>query len=471
MMNLLGVDFGTTSLKARLYDENGNVLCTESERYDLITEGDRVEFPAERFFEIFEKVLGRITSEYRVDAMSVDTQGETLIMLDRDGKPLMNAIIWLDNRAAAQAREIEDRFTVKGIYELTGQAEIPAGYPAPKILWLRENSPDIFREVAHYVLLEDYIIYRLTGKFAASRSLYSSSLLMDISTGGYIPEMLDFLGIRESQLSVLLESGEPAGEYKGMRVSASALDQVAAVTGAGMVRKGMVSEMTGTALAVSTLSDTLPEWHEGLSVSAYYVRKGLYCLMMWAPTAGATLEWFRNSCCPGLGYDELNRLAEEAGEGAGGVVCIPHLCGTVMPENDPMISGAFFGITLRHGTGHFVRAVMESVSYTVREFLEYMGTDSGEIRSIGGGARSPLWCRIKSAVTGRKVVTLKEDETACLGSAIFAGIGAGAYEDSISAAQAAVETDTVYEVPEGSYGKLYREYMKKEKLTKEICHL
>ena len=159
-MNLLGVDFGTTSLKACLFDENGTALCTESAKYDLITIGEYVEFPAEEFFNIFLRVLDKISSKHTIDAMSIDTQGETLIVLDSAGKPLMNAIIWLDNRAAVQAEKMEKKFTVKGIYNLTGQAEIPAGYPAPKIMWLKENMPEVFSKAAHYVLLEDYIIYQ-----------------------------------------------------------------------------------------------------------------------------------------------------------------------------------------------------------------------------------------------------------------------------------------------------------------------
>lgn len=467
-MNLLGVDFGTTSLKACLFDENGTALCTESAKYDLITIGKYVEFPAEEFFNIFLRVLDKISSKHKIDAMSIDTQGETLIVLDSAGKPLMNAIIWLDNRAAVQAEKMEKKFTVKGIYNLTGQAEIPAGYPAPKIMWLKENMPEVFSKAAHYVLLEDYIIYRLTGKFTASRSLYSSSLLMNINTGEYIPEMLDYLGISENQLSNLLESGEYIGSYNGISISASALDQVAAITGAGIVKSGIVSEMTGTSLAVSTLSETLPEWHEGLSVSAYYVRRGIYCLMMWAPTAGATLEWFKNNFCNGDSYDVLNKLAEEAAEGSEGLICIPHLCGTIMPENDSNIKGVFFGITLKHGKGDFIRAIMESVSYVIKEFLDYIGADVKEIRSLGGGAKSSLWCRIKSAVTQKKVLTLKENETACLGSAIFAGMGSGAYADSASAADKAVETDFIYEMDSRNYIKLYNEYREKEKRIKEI---
>ncbi len=463
MKYLLGADFGTTSLKMCLFEENGKLMVSESAQYNLITEGEYVEFPAEEFYNVFISVLNKITCKYRVDAMSIDTQGETLIVLDKDNKPLTNAIIWLDNRATKQAKEIEEKFTVKGIYELTGQAEIPAGYPAPKILWLKENKPEVYERAKHYLLLEDYIIYRLTGKFAASRSLYSSSLLMNIKTGEYIPEMLDYLGIKEGQLSTLYESGEYIGEYNGIKVMTSALDQIAGITGAGVVNTGIMSETTGTALAVSVLTDKLPVWRENLTVSAYYVKKGLYCLLMWAPTAGATLEWFKKNFCENEDYIKLNELAESVPKGSEGLICIPHLCGTVMPANNSEVKGVFFGATLKHSKGHFVRAIMESIAYTIKEYADYISADITEIRSMGGGAKSDLWCRIKAEVLDKKVITLKQNETACLGSAIFAGIGAGVFADTISATERVVKTAKTYTADTDEYSVLYGEYKEKEK--------
>lgn len=468
MKYILGADFGTTSLKACLFDESGKLIVSESAQYNLITEGEFVEFPAEEFFNVFLSVVKKITDKYPVYAMSIDTQGETLIVLDKDGKPLSNAIIWLDNRAEKQAKEIEEKFTVKGIYELTGQAEIPAGYPAPKILWLKENKPKVYNKAAHYLLLEDYIIYRLTGKFAASRSLYSSSLLMNVKTGEYIPEMLDFLGIKEEQLSILKESGEYIGEYNGIKIVTSALDQIAGITGAGVVKEGIMSETTGTALAVSVLTDKLPVWHDGLTVSAYYVKKGLYCLLMWAPTAGATLEWFKRNFCESDDYGKLNTLAESVPKGSEGLICIPHLCGTVMPENNPKVKGVFFGATLKHNKGHFVRAVMESIAYTIKEYADYINADVAEIRSMGGGAKSDLWCKIKAEVLNKKVITLKENETACLGSAIFAGTGAGIYADALTATDNIVKKNKEYVPKEDGYSVLYKDYKEKEKRITEI---
>ena len=466
--NLLGVDFGTTALKACLFDETGNILASESAQYQLITKGEFIEFDANEFFNVFISTVEKITGKFKVDALAVDTQGETMIVLDKDGKPLMNAIIWLDNRAAEQAKKMEKKFGIKKIYELTGQAEIPAGYPAPKIEWLKDNAPDVFNKADKFLLLEDYILYRLTGKFASSRSLYSSSLLMNVHTGEYIPEMLSYLGISEKQLPELKESGEVVGEYNGITVVTSALDQIAGATGAGVVKEGIMSETTGTALAVCALTEKFPPYFDGLKVSVYYVRKGVYCLLMWAPTAGAVLEWFKKNFCENLSLKDIDDLAAQIEEGCEGLIALPHLCGTVMPENEPNAKGVFFGVELKHTRAHFARAIMESVAYMIREYVEFMGISLDEIRSMGGGAKSKLWCSIKSGLLKKKIITLKQNETACLGSAIFAGVGIGEFSSPIQAAEKIVATDKVYEVVNPAYEKVYADYKIKEKKLMEI---
>ena len=466
--NLLGVDFGTTALKACLFDEAGNCLASESAQYQLITKGEFIEFDADEFFRVFITTVEKITDKFKVDALSIDTQGETLIVLDKEGKPLMNAIIWLDNRAEKQAKEMEKAFGLEWTYNTTGQTEIPAGYPAPKIQWLRENASEIYKNAAKFLLLEDYIIFRLTGNCAASRGLYSSSLLMNVHTGEYIPEMLEYLGINESQLSTLHESGVVVGEYNGIKVATSSLDQVAGITGAGVVREGLMSETTGTALAVCALTDTFPPYYEGIKVPAHYVKKGTYCLLMWAPTAGAVLEWFKRNFCDGLDYGKINELVEAIPAGSEGLIALPHLCGTVMPENNSNAKGVFFGIELKHGKGHFARAIMESVAYMIREYVDFMKVPVNEIRSMGGGAKSKVWCEIKSGVLDKKIVTLKQNETACLGSAMFAGVGIGVFNSVSEAANAIVATDKTYEVKDSLYQPIYEDYKKKEKKLMEI---
>ncbi len=466
--NLLGIDFGTTALKACLFDENGNRLASESAQYKLITKGEFVEFDANEFFNVLESTISKITDKFKVDALAVDTQGETLICLDKNGKPLMNAIIWLDNRAEKQAKEIENHFGLEKIYNITGQTEVPAGYPAPKIMWLKQNAKEVFNNADKFLLLEDYILYRLTGKFSASRSLYSSSLLMNIHTGEYDEEILSFVGITKAQLPVLCESGTIIGEYKGIKVATSALDQIAGITGAGVVKEGLMSETTGTALAVCAVTKEFPPYYEGLKVSPYYVRKGLYCLLMWAPTAGAVLEWFKGSFCENISLKELDQMAEKVPEGCEGLITIPQLCGTVMPENNPKAKGVFFGVELKHTRAHFARSIMESVAYMIKEYVEYLGVEIDEIRSMGGGARSSLWCDIKSKVLSKDIVTLKENETACLGSAIFAGVGIGAYKGIEEATEKLVKKNLTYKAKPSSYQALYSDYKEKESKIMKI---
>ena len=155
-------------------------------------------------------------------------------------------------------------------------------------------------------------------------------------------------------------------------------------------------------------------------------------------------------------------------KGSEGLICIPHLCGTVMPENNAKVKGVFFGATLKHNKGHFVRAIMESIAYTIKEYADYINADVKEIRSMGGGANSKLWCEIKAEVLNKKVITLKENETACLGSAIFAGLGAGVFSDTISATEKIVQKNKEYMPKENGYAALYTDYKDKEKKITEI---
>ena len=189
---------------------------------------------------------------------------------------------------------------------------------------------------------------------------------------------------------------------------------------------------------------------------------------MWAPTAGAVLEWYKRTFCDGLDYGKINELVEAVPAGSEGVIALPHLCGTVMPENNSNAKGVFFGIELKHGKGHFARAIMESVAYMIREYVDFMKVPVKEIRSMGGGAKSKVWCEIKSGVLNKRIVTLKQNETACLGSAMFAGVGIGAFSSVIEAAEKIVATDKSYEVTDSMYQPIYEDYKKKEKKLMEI---
>ena len=466
MKNLMGIDIGTTSLKGCVFDENGNELASVTKSYTLITDGERVEFPAEKYFELFEQAYEELSKKARIDAFAIDTQGETLIFLDKSGNPLMNAIVWLDNRAEKQAKAIEDKFGIKSVYETTGQTEIPAGYPAPKVLWLKEERPELFEKLDKILLLEDYLLYRITGKFVCERSLYASTLYLNVKTGEYWKEMLDFIGIDENYLPTPYESGERVGEYKNAVVCTGALDQISGFIGSGIIEEGTISEMTGTALAVCALAKDLPPYFDGIKVPAYYVGKDKYCLLMWAPTAGMVMEWYKKNFYFDADYDKINEEAEKVPFGSEGLVLSPNMRGSVMPVNDPDLKGGAYGIDLKHTRAHFTRAIMESVACLLRRYLEYLQIPVNEVISIGGGAKSKLWRQIKADITGKKVVTLKNKETGCLGTAILAGYGSGVYKDINEAVSKIVERkdEVAPKAEKAEADTVYNRYLELEEL-------
>ena len=465
MANLLGIDVGTTSMKMVLFDENGTIFKSVSKEYTLETKGDRVELDAEKYWQMFSKGYEEIKLEYEVDALSIDTQCETLIVTDDEGTPLYNAIVWLDNRAAREVEKIAEKFGTKTVYEITGQPEITAIWPACKLMWLRDNEPEVFGKVKKIFLLEDFLIYRLTGEFVTERTLQSSSLYLDIREGEWWQEMLDFIGINENQLPRICDSGKLVAEVDGTKIVTGVMDQIAGSVGAGVVTSEIVSEMTGTTMAIVVPTDKFPAHKEENRVPCHLNYDGNYCLLTWTPTAGIALKWFKENFCENLSFRQLDEIAEKVEAGSNGLTFMPYLCGSIIPKYNPDARGAFLGFTMEHGRAHAVRAILESVAFMLQENLEYLGVSCSEIRSMGGGALSPLWCQIKADVTGKKIVTLKSTEAACLGSAIIAGVGAGIYERVPTACKALIVTDKEYYPSGADYSDAYKRYLKYEDET------
>lgn len=458
-MNCLGVDFGTTSVKAVLFDSDLKELASASVDYTLKTHGSAVEFDATGYTDMLKDVIGTAAKAADIDCMAIDTQCETLILTDENGTPVRDAIVWLDNRATREAELINDHFGRKKVYEVTGQPEITATWPACKLMWVQRNEPEIWAKVKKVFLLEDYLLYKLTGRFVTEKTLQSSSLYFDINTSDWWDEMLGFIGVDRSMLPELADSGVYVGDYKGIKVVTSAMDQVAGAIGAGVVRKGIISEMTGTTMAVYVPTDKVPPFAEDSIVPCHYSFDGSYCLLSWSPTAGMALKWFRDAFLKGTSFEEITEMATRIPAGCDGLVFLPYLCGSTMPKYNPEARGSFTGITPEHTPAHFARSIMESVACVLKGNLDYLGVDVDEIRVMGGGANSPLWCSIKADMTGKRLVTLKNKETACLGSAILAGVGAGVFE-SVAAACDKIETNLEY-VPAGvDYSEVYANFEK-----------
>ncbi len=461
MKYLVGADIGTTSLKAAVFDEKGTLIRSATKDYTLIVAGDTVEFPAEDYFTLFCEAYDEITEGLDITALAVDTQCETLILADEDGKPLRNAIVWLDNRAVKQAEAIKERFGNKTVCEVTGQPEITATWPAAKLLWVKENEPELFAKTKKVFLLEDYILFRLTGKFVTEQTLQSSSLYYDIRHFTWWQEMLDFIGVSADCLPPVEKSGTPVGEYRGATVVTGAIDQIAGAIGAGVIGQGIISEMTGTTMAIFMPCEAMPAYNPASIVPCHVNFDGRYCQLSWTPTAGIALKWFKNNFCEAYSFRELDEMAEKVAPGCDGLTFLPYLCGSTMPKYNPDARGAFVGLTMEHTRAHMVRSVLESVACLLKENLDYIGIPCDEIRSMGGGATSPLWCQIKADMTGKRIVTLKNNETACLGSAFLAGMGACVFKD-IAECAAMVEIKQVYEPQGVEYTQCFENFIRAE---------
>ena len=462
-MNLMGIDMGTTSVKTAVFNEQLEEKYRSVADYTLESKGDIIEFEAEKYWDIVSEEIDKAAAECAPEALAIDTQCETLILTDEMGNPVRKAIVWLDNRATKEAEEIEAHFGRKRVYEVTGQPEVTATWPASKLLWVKKNEPEVWAKTKKVFLLEDYILYKLTGKFVTEKTLQSSTIYFDIKNNEYWGEMLDFIGADKEMFPELLDSGICVGEYKGIKVSTSAMDQVAGAIGAGVVKKGIVSEMTGTTMVIFTPSDEIPEYNPDSIVPCHYNYDGKYCLLSWSPTAGMALKWFKNSFCENFSFRELDDIAKEIPAGSDGVTFLPYLCGSTMPKYNPKARASFTGITTEHTRAHFVRAVMESVACMLKSNIEYLNLQVTEVRAMGGGASSPLWCQIMSDMTGKKLSTLKNNETACLGSAILAGVGTGVFSSVIAAAEK-IETGKEY-LPSGAdYTECYERFKKYDEM-------
>jgi len=461
MQYLMAIDAGTTSVKTSLFDLTGHAVACRVCEYQLDKPSpDFVEVDPEVYWSAASDAIAAVLRDaavscYDVAAVGVTSQGETLIVLDKDGRPLRKAIVWLDNRAVAEAAEIASRFRREEVYRVTGQQEIVPTWTAAKILWLRHNEPEKFARAAKFLLVEDYLVYRLTGNFVTDHALCPSTLYYDLVNGGWWSEMLEFLEITPSQLPELKYSGEIAGTVvagaglsRHTVVTVAPIDQVAAAAGAGNIASGMVTETTGSAMAVCATLGT-PAYDEKMQIGLYrHALPGAYVMMPWNPTAGMVLRWFRDELGAGEDYAGLSHLAEQVSPGSDGLILLPHLGGAFCPDAEPNARGVFYGISLAHRRGHFVRAIFESVAFLLRHNLDTLaraGLSCQSVCCLGGAARNPLWLQIKADVMNKPVTVPAGEEATCLGTAMLAGVGAGLFASLPEAVAQMVRIEKCFE--------------------------
>jgi xylulokinase len=497
---ILALDLGTTAIKVAIVDMNGKLVATSTQEYKLLTPDTlSVELPVETYWEAFKSgindALGKSSvSGNSLKCLGISAQGETLIVIDESGKPLRNAIVWMDNRAQKEAAELSVKFPPEITYRITGQVSIVPTWPASKLLWIKNNEPEIFKQIHKIMLIEDYFIYRLTGKFACEGSLICSTVYWDINIRKWWPEMLSYLDISEKQLPDIYEPGDVVGEIKAdiaselcvsneMIVCTGALDQAAGTIGVGNIAPGLFSENTGAALAIcATVNNSFIDPAFQMPCH-YHGIKNLYMAHTFT-TGGMALKWFRDAFCDletllgsKTGIDDyilMDKEVEKVPSGSEGLVMLPHLQGAMAPEANPKAKGVFFGITMKHTKAHFIRAVMEGVGFIVMrniEAIESMGIPVKEIRVLGGGSKSGVWNQIKADITGRVIWTTDNSDAACLGAAIISGVSCGLFPNVKDAVSKMVNLKQKFEPNVENhkvYQKLFAQY---KQLYANLCPL
>lgn len=458
MKAFLGIDLGTTNLKAALYDENLRAIDSESMPVRYVGTDGFVEFDANACFEQLIDLLGTLIRRQGVDelcALALTGQAETLILLDADGNPIGNAISWMDERSQSECVELAGRFDPVQVEEVTGQLSMLPTWPSTKLLWLRHNHPESFRKAAKFVLLKDYIACRLTGRLMADMSIATFSLWFDIYNKRYWPEMLQTLEIGEERLAELVEPCSVAGELIGSQarrigvkagtlVSVGTLDHFAGMIGAGATRPGCVTLSTGTVMALAVLSSEPPPRHSGIAMH-YGFLPDTHVMLPVVESGGVSLEWFRHACLNDMDYGALNVALEARAET--NLLFLPNIVGVNAPAFDADATGVFWGLRQRHDGVDMARAVMEGVSFVLRENCETIanaGVPVSEIIATGGGARSPLWCQLHADCAGVPVSVPMEKDTACLGAAIIAAVCAERFPDYETAAAACIHMEHTY---------------------------
>lgn len=475
MRYLLGADLGTTAIKVGLFAESGELVAEATENYNLLyPEPLWVEQEADAYWQAFSRAVGAVMAAFKGDrddiaAFSISAQGETIVPLDADGNALQNFIVWPDSRAQQEADELAERFDWRELQRVTGQAHMIALSPGAKILWIRRHRPEVFEKAAKYLLIEDYFFYRLGGFFKAEGSLWCTSHMLDINANTWWPAMLDALGLREEQLPEVTESGTPLGTLlpdvadklglpRSLLLVMGGLDQSCGAIGVGNVRPGIFSESTGAALVTCTMTNGVVLDEAGVLPCFDTAIPDIYMIHAFG-SGGIAYKWLRDALCQPeyeaekaggpSAYAVMDLQAEGIPAGSEGLIVLPHFNGSGPPDSNQYAKCVLWGLGLHHTKGHIIKAFMEGIAVNIDRMLtateKLLGLEIEEIRSVGGGAKSPLWCQIKADVTGKPVVTMKKTQiSACRGAMILAGVGAGIFPSVADAAERFVEVEKRY---------------------------
>ena len=475
MTYFLGIDTSTTGSKALIINEQGNVIAVASNPHTLQTpkplwsEQDPREW-WEAVSASIKSVLEKAgVSGERIEAVGLTGQMHGLVLLDETGNILRPAILWNDQRTQKQCDEIHARIGRERFIQITGNVAL-TGFTAPKILWVRENEPEIYAKARHVLLPKDYIRYRLTGEYAMDKADGAGTVLFDLRARDWSDEVLSALEIPRTWMPETFEGPEftsyvneeaasPTGLKAGTPVSAGGGDQAAQAVGVGAVEPGIVGLTVGTSGVVFATTPSALIEPEGRLHAFCHAVPGMWHFMGVMLSAAGSLQWYRDTLAPNMSFDDLLREAEPVLAGSEGLQFLPYLSGERTPHPDPLARGAFIGLTLRHSRAHMTRAVLEGVAFGLKDsftLIQNAGLSAiTQVRASGGGTKGALWRQILASVLDAELVTINTTEGAAYGAALLAGVGAGAWRDVPVACKECVKI-TGSTQPEPSEEDIYR---------------
>ena len=481
-MNIyLGIDIGTSGTKTIAMSEDGSILAESSANYPashpkpLWSEQD-----PEHWWKATVKTVKKVVQLAKakpadVKAIGLSGQMHGSVFLDKNDEVIRPALLWNDQRTAAECAEIESR--AGGRTKLIKMVANPAltGFTAPKILWLRNNEPGNFARLAKVLLPKDDVRRRLTGEYATEVSDASGMLLLDVAKRDWSTSLLSKLELDKDLLGKVYESEDVTGNLTSTAAKTLGLttdcvvvggagDCAANALGNGVVKKGILASSLGTSGVMFVHSDEMAADPKGRLHTFCHAVRGKWHMMGVTLCAAGTLEWFVQKLCSEMRgprgkvdpYAALMKEAESIPVGSEGLMVLPYLAGERTPHADPDARGCFVGITLKHERAHLTRAIMEGVTYSLRESLEVlneMNIPVRQVRAGGGGAKSALWRQMQAEVFGKKVVTLNAEQGPAYGVALLAATGAGAYKNIQEACAA-----TIREVSEVKPDRVAKKY-------------
>lgn len=485
MTNLIGLDVGTTGCKAVLFDLDGALLASASREYG-------VDLPHPGWAEQDIEAVWRLALESMAEAIAVagvrevaaiglSVHGEAVTPVDASGHPLRPTILGMDTRTDTQNDWLRERFGGKALFQKTGMP-IHTVNTLPKLLWIREHEPHVWAAADKFLLVEDFLIARMTGQAVISECLASRTQLYDLEAGAWDVEILAALELTPNRLAEVAPSGTQVGRLSPELTDRLGLssapgivtgghDQACGALGVGLTEPGLAMVSTGTAEVVEVALPT-PVVSEALyegNISIYRATvPSLFLAMALNHSGGLALRWFRDGFCEPqsaraakTGGDAYDLILAGASADPSGLLVLPHFAGAGTPTFDTASKGAILGLTFSTSRGDLANAILEGLTYELRLNLDLLrdgGVAIDVLRAIGGGARSRLWLQLKADITGIPVITPRITEAAAFGAALLAGTGAGLFPSAAEAAERFLELTDTYQPDPSRHEAYSRQY-------------